>query len=111
MFGRLAVSTRASDTAEDESKLAESVMTDSVDAESVEGAVLDVEAEGTNSSSSCCCVCGHSFTAPGELLRDLGEVDRDLDLDSDAEIGWIHYIINKEHYCTLSHYSCLCTWK
>ena len=86
MFGRLAVSTRASDTAEDESKLAESVMTDSVNAESLEGAVLDVEAEGTNSSSSCCCVCGHSCPAPGELLRDLGEVDRDLDLDSDAEI-------------------------
>ena len=94
MFGSLLVSTstRASDTAEeDESKLAESVMTDSVNAESLEGAVLViVEAEGTKSSSSCCCVCGHSCPAPGELLRDLGEVDRDLDLDSDAEIGWIH---------------------
>ena len=86
MFGRLAVSTRASDTAEDESKLAESVMTGSVNANSLEGAVLDVEAEGTNSSNSCSCGCGHSCPAPGELLRDLGEVDRDLDLDSDAEI-------------------------
>ena len=40
MFGRLVVSTstRASD-------IAESVMTDSVNAESFEGAVLDVEAE------------------------------------------------------------------
>ena len=93
MFGNLVVSTstRASDTAEeDESKLAESVMTGSVNADSLEGAVLVLEAEGTNSSSSCCCVCGHSCPAPGELLRDLGEVDRDLDLDSDAEIGWIH---------------------
>ena len=90
MFGSLLVSTRASDIAEDESKLAESVMTDSVNAESVEGAVLDVEAEGTNFSNSCCCGCGHSCPAPGELLRDLGEVDRDLDLDSDAEIIWIH---------------------
>ena len=85
MFGSLLVSTstKASDTAEDESKLADSVMTDSVNAESLEVAV---EAEGTNSSSLCCCVCGHSCTAPGELLRDLGDVDRDLDLDSDAEI-------------------------
>ena len=86
MFGSLLVSTRASDTAEDESILTESVMTDSVNAESLEGAVLVVEAEGTNSSNSCCCGCGHSCTAPGELLRDLGEVDRDLDLESDAEI-------------------------
>ena len=83
MFGSLLVSTRASNTAEDESNFTESVLTDSVNAESVEGAV---EAEGTNSSSSCCCVCRHSCPAPGELLRDLGEVDRDLDLDSDAEI-------------------------
>ena len=91
MFGSLLVSTRASNTAEDESKLAESVMTGSVNAESVEGAVLVVvEAEGTNSSSSCCCGCGHSCPAPGELLRDLGEVEGDLDLDSDAAI--IHYI-------------------
>ena len=88
MFGSLIVSTstRASDTAEDEFILTESVMTDSVNAESVEGAVLDVEAEGTISSNSCCCVCGHSCPAPGELLRDLGEVDRDRDLESDAEI-------------------------
>ena len=83
MFGSLLVSTRASNTAEDESNFTESVLTDSVNAESVEGAV---EAEGTNSSSSCSCVCGHSCPAPGELLRDLGEVDRDLDLESDAEI-------------------------
>ena len=86
MFGSLLVSTRASNTAEDESNFTESVLTDSVNAESVEGAVLVVEAEGTKSSNSCCCGCVHSFTAPGELLRDLGEVDRDLDLDSDAEI-------------------------
>ena len=90
MFGSLIVSTstRASDAAEteDESKLAESVMTGSFNAESLEGAELDVEAEGTNSSSSCCCVCRHSCPAPGELLRDLGEVDLDLDLESDAEI-------------------------
>ena len=86
MFGSLLVSKRASDAAEDESKLAESVMTGSFNAESLEGAELDVEAEGTNSSNSCCCGCGHSFTAPGELLRDLGEVDLDLDLESDAEI-------------------------
>ena len=88
MFGSLLVSTstKASDTAEDESKLADSVMTDSVNAESLEGAVLDVEAEGTNSSNSCSCGCGHSCPAPGELLRDLGEVDQDLDLESDAEI-------------------------
>ena len=104
MFGSLLVSTstRASNTAEDESNFKESVMTDSVNAESVEGAV---EAEGTNSSSSCCCVCGHSRPAPGELLRDLGEVDRDLDLDSDAEIIWIHYIFNKEHYSKLHHFA------
>ena len=75
MFGSLLVST-----------MAESVLTDSVNAESVEGAVLVVEADGTNSSSSCCCVCGHFCTAHGELLRDLGEVDLDLDLESDAEI-------------------------
>ena len=84
MFGSLLVSTRASNTAEDESNFTESVLTDSVNAESVEGAVLVVEAEGTNSSNSCCCGCEHS--CPGELLRDLGEVDRDLDLESDAEI-------------------------
>ena len=83
MFGSLLASTRASENLDDGSYFGELLAANSVGAESFE--TTEVE-EGEGSKSFISFGCELCCTAPGELLRDLGEVDRDLDLDSDAEI-------------------------